>query len=205
MRRVDNWQTKLRSNSLTIFLSSKFSSQKINSYFYNMKTILVDMDGVLANTNQHFIDYEYKRNGNQILWENISVLLEAEAFPNFLEDVNSKGFFRTVPVIENAVKVLKYLNEKYNVLIVSSATEFPNSLTEKAEWLIEHFPFINWKQMIFCGRKDFIIGDIMIDDHPKNLNLFSGQRILFSQPHNANSTVENSVRVSGWDDIMNIL
>ncbi len=170
-----------------------------------MKTILVDMDGVLANTNQHFIDYEYKRNGNQILWDNISGLSEAEAFPNFLEDVNSKGFFRTAPVIEKAVEVLKYLNEKYNVLIVSSATEFPNSLTEKAEWLMEHFPFISWKQMIFCGRKDFVIGDIMIDDHPKNLNLFSGQRILFSQPHNANSIVENSTRVSGWDDIMNIL
>lgn len=170
-----------------------------------MKTILVDMDGVLANTNQHFIDYEYNRSGNQILWENISGLLEEVAFPNFLEDVNSKGFFRTVPVNDNAVKALKYLNEKYNVLIVSSATEFPNSLTEKAEWLGEHSPFISWKQMIFCGKKDFIIGDIMIDDHPKNLNLFNGQRILFSQPHNTNSVVENSTRVSGWDGIINIL
>ena len=170
-----------------------------------MKTILVDMDGVLANTNQHFIDYEYKRSGNKILWEDISGLLEEVAFPNFLEDVNSKGFFRTVPVTENAVKALKYLNEKYNVLIVSSATEFSNSLTEKAEWLGEHFPFISWKQMIFCGRKDFIIGDIMIDDHPKNLNLFGGQRILFSQPHNANAVVDNSTRVSAWADVMNIL
>ena len=170
-----------------------------------MKTILVDMDGVLANTNQHFIDYEYQRSGEKILWDNISGLLEEEAFPNFLEDVNTKNFFRTVPVMENAFQGLDYLNKKYNVLIVSSATEFPNSLTEKAEWLAEHFPFISWKQMIFCGRKDFIKGDIMIDDHPKNLNIFPGQRVLFSQPHNSNRDVEKATRVTGWDDIINIL
>ena len=78
----------------------------------------------------------------------------------------------------DCIEGLKYLNDKYNVLIVSSATEFPGSLIEKQEWLNEHFPFITWQQMIFCGRKDSIKGDIMIDDHPKNLSFFSGVKVL---------------------------
>lgn len=45
----------------------------------------------------------------------------------------------------------------------------------------------------------------MIDDHPKNLNIFPGQRVLFSQPHNSNRDVEKATRVTGWDDIINIL
>ena len=103
------------------------------------------------------------------------------------------------------MKGLKYLNDKYKVLIVSSATEFPNSLTEKQRWLNEYFPFITWEQMIFCGRKDSIQGDIMIDDHPKNLRTFGGRRILFTQPHNMCIDEASYQRVSGWEEIMNLL
>ena len=59
--------------------------------------------------------------------------------------------------------------------------------------------------MIFCGSKDSIKGDIMIDDHPKNLSKFEGKRILFTQPHNVYSHDESYHRVSGWKDIMDIL
>ena len=38
--------------------------------------------------------------------------------------------------------------------------------------------------MIFYGSKENIRGDIMIDDHSKNLSKFDGERILFNQPHN---------------------
>lgn len=167
--------------------------------------ILVDMDGVLADVYTHFIALEYQESGIVLNSQDLYGKLEELVFPSFQKLVNRPGFFKTAPLLPNSVEGLKYLNEKYNVLIVSSATEFQNSLNDKHCWLNEHFPFITWKQMIFCGSKESIKGDIMIDDHPKNLSKFNGKKIMFTQPHNVYNHNQDFQRVSGWIDIMNIL
>ncbi|MDR2949344.1 MAG: 5'(3')-deoxyribonucleotidase [Prevotella sp.] len=170
-----------------------------------MKQVLVDMDGVLADVYSQFSRLELGETGTVIDIESLYGKLESEAFPNYEKHVRSTNFFRTAPVIPDSVGGLKYLNEKYNVLIVSSATEFPDSLKEKVEWLNEHFPFIKWQQIILCGTKNSIKGDIMIDDHPKNLDYFEGKKILFSQPHNMYMVKDDCTRVNTWQDIINIL
>jgi 5'-nucleotidase len=169
------------------------------------KQLLVDMDGVLADVYSHLIDLEYKESGIKITQQNLAGKLEEAAFPSFNKLIRRKGFFRTPPVMKDSIEGLNYLNNKYKVLIVSSATEFPNSLNEKQAWLNEHFPFISWKQMIFCGSKESICGDIMIDDHPKNLSTFKGKRIIFSQLHNVYVSDFSYERVSDWKKIMEIL
>jgi 5'(3')-deoxyribonucleotidase len=167
--------------------------------------LLMDMDGVLADVYAQFIKKEYEISGTFFRTEDLYGILEGNAFPHASEIVNSKGFFRTAPCIEGSVEGLKYLNDKYNVLIVSSATEFPNSLKEKLEWLNEFYPFITWLQMIFCGKKDSIMGDIMVDDHPKNLDNFSGKTYLFTQPHNYYVQDSRHTRVGSWQELVKIL
>lgn len=169
------------------------------------KHILVDMDGVLADIYPHFIAMEYRETGIQLDISKLDGILEEEAFPSFNKVVNTPGFFRTVPVIPDSIDGLRYLNDKYEVTIVSSATEFPNSLIDKHAWLSEHFPFISWKQIIFCGNKQHIQGDIMIDDHPKNLLYFNGKKILFTEPHNTLINNKDFIRVHNWKDIMQML
>lgn len=164
--------------------------------------VLVDMDGVLADVYTQFIDWEYKESGTRLRLEDLQGKTETEAFPSCNKHVRSMDFFRTAPVIPGSVEGLKYLNEKYKVLIVSSATEYPQSLTEKQEWLNKHFPFITWEQMIFCGRKDSIKEDIMIDDHPKNLRVFDGEKYIFTQPHNI--FITDYKRVNSWNEIMTL-
>lgn len=167
------------------------------------KQVLVDMDGVLADVYAQFISYEYKNTGH--LWQMHELNGKSEkCFPSFERYLRMPGFFRTAPLMPDSVDGLRFLNEHFRVLVVSSATEFPQSLTEKQAWLNEHFPFITWQQMIFCGSKDSIQGDIMIDDHPKNLRHFTGKRIMFPQPHNTPLQVENCIRVSGWKEIMSL-
>lgn len=167
--------------------------------------VLVDMDGVLADVYGQFIKMKYRDSGIRLNREDLCGKSEEEAFPSFNRHVREVGFFRTAPVMADSVEGLKLLNDKYNVLIVSSATEFPDSLIEKQQWLNEHFPFITWQQMIFCGRKDSIKGDIMIDDHLKNLRTFGGKKVLFTQPHNMSVKDKMYQRVTGWKDIMEIL
>lgn len=170
-----------------------------------MKTIAVDMDGVLADVYQQFIKMHFEESGEILNAENLSGLTEAEAFPHLLKHVNAEGFFRSAPVFSGAKEALEQLDKSYDLFIVSAATEFPLSLPEKQAWLNEHFPFITWQQMVFCGSKKIIRADIMIDDHFKNLDHFEGKTYLFTQPHNKNAPHGRHQRVNSWKGLMPIL
>lgn len=170
-----------------------------------MKTIAVDMDGVLADVYQQFIKMHLQETGEVLKSENLLGLTEAEAFPHLLKHVNTEGFFRTAPLYDGARETLEQLHKSYELFIVSAATEFPLSLTEKQAWLHEHFPFISWQQMVFCGSKKIIKADIMIDDHFKNLDHFEGKTYLFTQPHNKNSPDGKHQRVNSWGEINRVL
>ena len=45
----------------------------------------------------------------------------------------------------------------------------------------------------------------MIDDHLKNLDYFSGETLLFSQPHNLRVTGTRHRRVHTWKEIEALL
>jgi len=170
-----------------------------------MKRISIDMDGVLANVYGQFLKMHAAEFGNVLTLEEMTGRPEHVAFPNVYKYVNSAGFFRNAPVMEGCKEVVRKLNDQYKIFIVSAAMEFPNSLTEKHDWLIEHFPFITWQQMVFCGSKEIIKADIMIDDHFKNLNFFTGETILFTQPHNKLADTLHHKRVETWQEIEALL
>jgi 5'(3')-deoxyribonucleotidase len=167
--------------------------------------IAVDMDGVLADVTEQFICYHEQDFGERLTLEELAGRSEREAFPKVREYVFRKGFFQSAPVVADSQQVLQELNQKHEVFIVSAATEFPQSLPEKLEWLNRYFPFIQWQQMVFCGLKTIIRADIMIDDHFKNLDHFSGTTILFSQPHNILQDSGRHKRVYSWKEIGELL
>ncbi|MFT3680666.1 MAG: 5'(3')-deoxyribonucleotidase [Ferruginibacter sp.] len=170
-----------------------------------MKRLIVDMDGVLADVYSQFLDFEEKEFGFRQPLENLLGKPESEVFKNERIYVNSAGFFRNAPVMEGSIAAMEALNKSYELFIVSAAMEFPRSLPEKYEWLNEHFPFLTWKQIVFCGSKTVIQGDIMIDDHYKNLDYFKGKTILFTQPHNYSQPDNGHTRVSSWQEIIKLL
>ena len=170
-----------------------------------MQRIAIDMDGVIADVLEQFFRYDAMEFGRRKTLEEVAGRKELDAFPHAWEYIYTKGFFKTAPVIEYSQEVVKKLNESYEVFIVSAATEFPQSLSEKQEWLNEHFPFIGWQQMVFCGLKTIINADMMIDDHLKNLDHFDGTTFLFSQPHNLHVNNEKHKRVDSWQQIASIL
>jgi 5'-nucleotidase len=169
-----------------------------------MKRIAVDMDGVLADVYRQFIAYHEKDTGVRLEIEKLDGLPEFVAFPNGHRHANTKGFFRTVPVVPGSRDVLERINQRYQVFVVSAAMEFPASLEDKREWLNEHFPFIHWRQIVFCGSKEIVKADIMIDDHLKNLDKFEGDTFLFSQPHNHGLQTKHR-RVDSWEEIAELL
>jgi 5'-nucleotidase len=166
-------------------------------------TIAVDMDGVLADTETHFIKYYEEESGEKVNRNSLLGIPENIAFPDktaVRRYVHTPGFFRTLPLIRGSVSAIKKLTEEFDVFIVSAAMEFPLSLFEKKQWLEEHFPFISWKNIVFCGDKSIIKADYLIDDHIKNLDNFSGTPLLFSASHNVN--VNHHKRLDNWEEML---
>ena len=170
-----------------------------------MQKIAIDMDGVLADVYSQFIKLHHEEFGETISLESIYGKTEGEAFVNCRKYIQTDGFFRDAPLIEGCRNVFEQINHEYELYLVSAALEFPWSLTQKVDWIKQHFPFIGWQQIVFCGSKQIVAADIMIDDHFKNLDHFSGKTILFTQPHNILRESGRHQRVNNWNEIEKIL
>ena len=171
------------------------------------KRIAIDMDDVLADAEGRFMEYALKKYGITINPIDLHDKNWAQCANLPVEEIRSwlygKDFFRGMKVKEDSQEVVKKLCEKYEVFIVSAAIEFPNSLTEKLDWLAEHFRFIDWRYIVFCGHKYMIEADYLIDDHEKNLKSFKGTPILFSAFHNTN--LKGYQRVNSWKEVEKLL
>lgn len=172
-----------------------------------MARIAIDMDGVMADTSQQYINWYQARFGETIDKNTLMGLPETEGFPAGKDVVRGflyeKGFFRSKPVIKDSQEVIKALFDKHDVFIVSAAMEFPQSLVEKLEWLQEHYSFIGWERIVFCGSKTIVQADYMIDDHVKNLQYFKGEPLMFTAPHNVN--ISGYKRVNTWEEVGQLL
>jgi 5'-nucleotidase len=170
--------------------------------------LIIDMDDILADTSARILEIFNAANGlnlDKAYFEdkNFYELVHSGNYTSYRDALYQPGFFLDLPVFEDAVVSVQALQEKYEIFIVSAATEFPNSLGEKMLWLEKHFPFIGWQNIVFCGDKSIVHGDIMIDDHARNFAHFSGRKMLFHSLHN--TQVEGFERVRTWKDIYELL
>lgn len=178
-------------------------------YFFDIwgMTIAIDMDEVLADPITKFI-HLYNRDYNTPL--DLKVDAGKEVFEHmpphcnhkWFDYINEKGFFRDLQPIAGSVEAIKTLQTKHEVFIVSAATEFRNSLEDKFDWLEEHFPFITWENIMFCGRK-IVNTEVMIDDRVKNFIGYKGRPLLFTSPHNM--LVTQYERVNNWQEVLDKL
>lgn len=163
--------------------------------------IIIDMDEVIADPMGAMIDWYVREYGGTVDYSRMQGGSWSLGFPEehrhlIRTRLHEPGFFRDLPVMEDSIRVLEGINRRYELFIVSAATEFPNSLKEKHDWLQEHFPFLTWRQLVLCGDKRLVTGDHMIDDHVRNLEHFPGKKWLYSSPHNI--TVTGYERIRDW-------
>ena len=166
-----------------------------------MPRIIVDMDGVLADTYVKFIDRYETAFGRRPTREELlgRKVYDLEGGAEIRNAMHEEGFFRDLAVMPGAVEVMRELYEKYEVYIVSTASEFKYSYKDKWEWLEEHFPFISFRRIVFCGDKNIVHGDYMIDDKVSNLASFNGKGLLFDALDNHYDTEYQ--RVNNWAEI----
>lgn len=176
--------------------------------FNTMKRIAIDMDDVVADAQARFgewytRDYAVEFTPEQLYSTRIEDLIKPEHNGCIREYVFHDDFFKDLPVIAGAKEVIEELHKKYEIFFTTAAIEFPNSLLPKLAWLGEHFPYVTWKNIVFCGDKSIINADYMIDDNVRNFKGFIGKGILFTAAHNHQT--EWDTRVNNWQEVKDML
>ena len=128
-------------------------------------TVGVDIDQVLNNLNKKwFNEYNLQYNDNLKMEDvtewGITEFVKPECGNDIFKILTIPGFFRDLEIQPNAQEVVEWLCTKYDVYILSAAHYAVCG--DKGAWLAEHFPCIDWHNIIFCRNKSLVHLDYLI-------------------------------------------
>jgi 5'(3')-deoxyribonucleotidase len=175
--------------------------------------ILVDMDGVLNNFQDHFISfvknlgygYDDTYKSSYTIETGILAKSKNKAKKIKLDILLDENFWITVKPLPNSFQGMKYLHDNFNLYIAT--TPFSKETEDwKIKWIDENFPFMDRNHIIFSDTKWELEGDIIIEDNPKNLTKcldYGFATIKKDQPYN--KEVEASYTLKNWLNIERII
>lgn len=175
-----------------------------------MKRILVDVDGVVADLHSEWLrlyneDYADNLKPSQITEWDTTKFVKPECGNKIFDYLHNPNLYDSVKPIDGALSSIQWLRQHgYDVRYVTSGVQ-----PAKILWLGEHgflredHRFLHSSDVVIANDKSLIKGDIMVDDHIKNLESFDRTRILFAQPWNENS--QSYFRADGWPDVIQYL
>jgi 5'(3')-deoxyribonucleotidase len=166
-----------------------------------MTTLLIDMDSVICDLMTVWHE-RYNRDYDDVLtveklksWSS-EKYVKPECGIKIYDYLKEPGLFLKLKPLPNAIDVLERLNRHYDILIVTSS--LLSAYGEKELWVEEHLPFIGKQNLIFSHRKDMIVGDLLFDDAPHNLEAFASTgrtAVAMDYPYNWDTPVS---RVKDW-------
>jgi 5'(3')-deoxyribonucleotidase/uncharacterized protein with PQ loop repeat len=170
--------------------------------------IAVDMDEVIADSLGKQLSCYNRRTGEKLTPELVSrkglrSLISRDRWELFAGIPHEEDFFADLALIAGSREALLELSRHHDVYIASAAMEVPYSFDAKYDWLQKNFPFIPASRIVFCGDKDIINADILVDDRSRHFKQFQGTGILFTAPHNAGEAAH--LRADNWEDVLRIL
>ena len=170
--------------------------------------IAVDMDEVIADSFSKHLRLYNQLVGANLTKEIVSkrglgAVIPHDRRDQFAAIPHGEGFFIDLEVMEGSQEALLELSRHHDIFIASAAMEVPTSFDAKFKWLQKHFPFLPPSRIVFCGDKNIVDADILVDDRSRHFKQFRGIGILFTAPHNAGESAE--LRADNWNDVLRIL
>ena len=174
--------------------------------------ILVDMDDVLSDFLQSWIDYLNTRYGLSVRYQDVTKWDMKKAYPELTDKqiyspLAHRSFWHKVNAKKDAVKsMVRFIEQGHVIRIVTSSS--PITLLPKLEgFLLRKFPFFSYRDVIVSYDKKLIKGDVMIDDGPHNLVGGEYKKILFTAPHNISIDTDKYgfIRADEWKDVVAII
>ncbi len=188
----------------------------INLYYMNMKTILIDLDGPVANFEKGFVErWKVKfPNENYIPIEERKMFYLVKEYPQDQKEkvesiILEEGFFSSLEPTEGSIESIKEIQNAGHKIFFCTAGIYDNKncLTEKKLWVENYFGHDLARTIVFTKDKTVIRGDYLIDDNP---NIIMGEYIpeweliLFDQPFNIEIQIQNRLE-SNWQNWKDIL
>lgn len=164
------------------------------------------MDDTIENLCEVWVNWLDERYKTGVCYTDIDDWDISKSFPTLkksqvLAPLSSIELWGRVKPLDGAQYYLqKLIYDGHDVIIVTAS---PCSEVV----LLKHFPFISHNNVIITSRKQLVIGDILIDDAPHNLEGGTYKGILMDACHNRKYDNEKHgiVRVHNWEEIYNLI
>lgn len=178
--------------------------------------ILLDMDGVIADTDAGFVAAWEERYNATVPFD---VYDRTQFFMNPEEDAlrnsseanaifSSQGFFSGLRPKEGALEAITQMQaEGHSVFILTSAgIRYPLAASEKYEWVSEYFGPEMISRLIITPAKHMVRGDFLIDDRPKLpfTEEAEWEHILFDASYNQHIQSKKRLNWTNWKEILEL-
>lgn len=171
--------------------------------------VLVDLDGVVADWGtsydywlEHYGLSEFGPYRSRSTWDLTAGMTRSQKRTHDLI-MDMTGFYRDLPVIENAQAAMDELRAIHDVFFVSTPYRSnPGCASEKMEWVKRHFGQTMQSRTILTEDKTMVQGDILIDDKPVITGLLPPRWEHLCFGEYGYSHLTESVRVNNWADAL---
>lgn len=181
-----------------------------------MTTLLLDMDGPLADFDRHFwkrctergylFDVEHPdQQRHRFFTEHLPIRRERQQARAM---VDQAGWFADLPVTPGAREgVAQLLDLGFDVWVCTKPLEAnPTCLNDKQGWIEEHFPALAGR-LIIAPDKSMVHGDVLLDDAPKPewFPLASWRPVIFAAPFNYGDPAYSGLPIWSWGSLPSVL
>lgn len=181
-----------------------------------IKKIYLDFDGVIVNTVKAICklyndDFKYYKKFQHIDWKTIDTWDFTElncTTPCYINVYfNTERFFNNLEFMPLAKRNIKLLQDKYEIVVVSSG--YSPNLKIKEKWILEHLPnvkFIGVNLKEYKDKSHIDMSDgIFFDDSESNLKTSNAIRnICFGEIHSWNKHWDGE-RVDNWYEVLEMM
>lgn len=176
------------------------------------KTILVDVDGVLADFVGPVLGKIQEVSG--LVYTYSDVARDVRFLPGYSEDIEnyvlSEGFCKSLPVISGSLQFVQDLQDcGFKIVYVTSPYYGSKTWShERTSWLEDNFG-ANRDNIIFARNKKYVHGHALVDDKPENViewsKYWNRLSYLVEQPWNTYSNSLNVVKLSNINKACDII
>lgn len=170
--------------------------------------VAVDVDGVMADIYPAWVALNNRLYPDGAPYQVKDVYsTRAMQDSSFLGLLSMESLYDTVLPVEGAlVGIETIISAGHRVVYATSCVQ---GMTDpKWRWLQRHNLLPPGKlqtgNLVVTHDKSLVRADMLIDDHPKNLATFTGERILLTQPYNLEADGQFH-RANDWFDVLSYM
>lgn len=167
--------------------------------------ILIDMDDTITNFLEEVINEYNKTYGTNHSIDEVTEWVIPSSFEYGLFSVLELTNILTMitPKLDSIEYINKWIDEGYDVFIVSDCCNRYQSYRDKLKWLKTYIPKFDLSHFIPCKEKYVISGDVLIDDNLDNLEKWSlhnpyGMDLLMTAQHNKG--IQDERRINSFEE-----